>query len=123
MSHWKTEYLSRIKGGRSPSVIDTTNLSGFLQCFADPFPFGYRSNYHYSATFRSMFMDTARSPELSKISFIPCSWQDTGKADAVLQFSNASVTVFSFKRQNRPFQLGLTVLYSIRFRCCLGFCG
>ena len=125
-SPWSGRAQSKVpslqKGCAVPPVTDTTDLSDFLQCFADPFPYGYRSNYHYSTTSRGMFMDTARSPELSNISFIPCSWQDTGKGDAVLQFSDASVTVFSFQRQDRPLHFGLTVLYSIRFHCCLGFC-
>ena len=121
--HAKSNFTFLLRGCAVPPVIDATNLSDFLRCFADPFPYGYRSNYHHSTTSMGMFMDTARSPELSNISFIPFSWQDTGKADAVLQFAAASVTVFSFQRRDRPFQLGLAVLYSIRFRCCLGFCG
>ena len=76
----------------------------------------------YSTTFRSMFMDSARSPELSNMSFVPCSWQDTGNADTPLQFILVSVTAFSLQRRDRPFHLGLTVLYSIRFRCSLELC-
>ena len=111
-----------LKGCAAPSVMDTMNLSDFLQCFADPFPYGYRWSYHYSTFPWGIFMDTAGSPGLSNISFIPCSWQDTGKADTVLQLLHVSVAVFSLQRQDRPFHLEFTVLYSIRFRCCLVFC-
>ena len=120
--HAQSKDPSLLKGCAVPSLTDTIILSDFLQCFAGPFPYGYRPGYHYLTTSRGMFMDTARSPELSNMSFVPCSWQDTGNADTSLQFIEVSVTAFSLKRQDRPFHSGLTVLYSIRFRCSLELC-
>ena len=103
--------------------MNTMSLSDSLLCIADHFAFWtYRSRYHYSTTFRGMFMDTTRPPDLPYMTFFTCCRHDTGEADASILLFPASVSVFIHSPRIRPSQFVLTVLYFVRFRCSLCFC-
>ena len=85
-------------------VISTMRLSDSLLCVVDHFAFwayGYR--YHYSTTFRGMFMDTTRSPDLQYMAFLTCCRHDTGEAEeSLLLFSFSSVSAFIQTTRIRP---------------------
>ena len=86
--------------------------SDSLKCFAHHFPYGYRMGYHYSTTFRGMFMDTARSPELLHMAFTACHRHDTGEAAFLWESVKCSMAFAAYNLLGSPIY-GLTVLVCV----------